>query len=154
MGISLRTYLSILARYLAHQKGRFAVLTILVLLSIGLQIVNPQIMRFFIDAASTGKPLNQLLVAAVGFLVAALVQQALAVGATYQGECVAWTATNALREDLAAHSLSLDMQVHNDKSPHSSGTRRRRDNFQLLLSCSGDGKNPFLLAGIVITLIM
>ena len=60
-------------------------LSVLVLLSIGLQIVNPQIMRFFIDAASAGKSLNQLLAAAIGFLVAALVQQALAVGATYQG---------------------------------------------------------------------
>lgn len=133
-------------------------LTILVLLSIGLQIVNPQIMRFFIDAASTGKPLNQLLVAAVGFLVAALVQQALAVGATYQGECVAWTATNALREDLAAHSLSLDMQVHNDKSPGEFIERIETDatnfsNFfsQLVVRIAG---NLLLLAGIVIALII
>lgn len=158
MGISLRTYLHILARYLAHQKGRFAELTILVLLSIGLQIVNPQIMRFFIDAASAGRSLNELLVAAIGFLVAALVQQAVSVGATYQGEYVAWSATNALREDLAAHSLSLDMQVHNDKSPGEFIERIETDatnfsNFfsQLAVRIAG---NLLLLVGIVVALII
>jgi len=158
MGISLRTYLHILARYLAHQKGRFAELTILVLLSIGLQIVNPQIMRFFIDAASAGRSLNELLVAAAGFLVAALVQQAVSVGATYQGEYVAWSATNALREDLAAHSLSLDMQVHNDKSPGEFIERIETDatnfsNFfsQLAVRIAG---NLLLLVGIVVALII
>lgn len=158
MGISFRTYLRILARYLAHQKARFVVLSVLVLLSIGLQIVNPQIMRFFIDAASAGKSLNQLLAAAIGFLVAALVQQALAVGATYQGEYVAWTATNALREDLAAHSLSLDMQIHSDKSPGEFIERIETDatnfsNFfsQLIVRIAG---NLLLLAGVVIALII
>ena len=158
MGISLRTYLHILARYLAHQKGRFAELTILVLLSIGLQIVNPQIMRFFIDAASAGRSLNELLVAAIGFLVAALVQQAVSVGATYQGEYVAWSATNALREYLAAHSLSLDMQVHNDKSPGEFIERIETDatnfsNFfsQLAVRIAG---NLLLLVGIVVALII
>jgi ABC-type multidrug transport system fused ATPase/permease subunit len=158
MGISLRTYLRILARYLAHQKGRFVVLSVLVLSSIGLQIVNPQIMRFFIDAVSAGRSANQLLVAAIGFLVAALVQQALAVGATYQGEYVAWTATNALREDLTAHSLSLDMQVHNDKSPGEFIERIETDatnfsNFfsQLVVRIAG---NLLLLVGIVIALIV
>lgn len=158
MGISLRTYLRILSRYLAHQKGRFVVLSVLVLSSIGLQIVNPQIMRFFIDAVSAGRSANQLLVAAIGFLVAALVQQALAVGATYQGEYVAWTATNALREDLTAHSLSLDMQVHNDKSPGEFIERIETDatnfsNFfsQLVVRIAG---NLLLLVGIVIALIV
>ncbi len=133
-------------------------LSVLVLLSIGLQIVNPQIMRFFIDAASAGKSLNQLLAAAIGFLVAALVQQALAVGATYQGEYVAWTATNALREDLAAHSLSLDMQIHSDKSPGEFIERIETDatnfsNFfsQLIVRIAG---NLLLLAGVVIALII
>lgn len=133
-------------------------LSVLVLSSIGLQIVNPQIMRFFIDAVSAGRSANQLLVAAIGFLVAALVQQALAVGATYQGEYVAWTATNALREDLTAHSLSLDMQVHNDKSPGEFIERIETDatnfsNFfsQLVVRIAG---NLLLLVGIVIALIV
>jgi ATP-binding cassette subfamily B protein/ATP-binding cassette subfamily C protein len=40
-----------------------------------------------------------------------------AVGATYVGEDVAWTTTNALRDELAAHCLRLDMRFHNEHRP-------------------------------------
>ena len=33
------------------------------------------------------------------------------------GENVAWTATNALREEMARHCLNLDMSYHNNISP-------------------------------------
>ncbi len=36
---------------------------------------------------------------------------------TYLGENVAWTATNALRAELAWHCLNLDMSFHNDHTP-------------------------------------
>jgi ABC-type multidrug transport system fused ATPase/permease subunit len=36
---------------------------------------------------------------------------------TYLGENVAWTATNALRAELAWHALNLDMRFHNDHTP-------------------------------------
>jgi ATP-binding cassette subfamily B protein len=36
---------------------------------------------------------------------------------TYLGENVAWTATNALRAELAEHALNLDMKFHNDHTP-------------------------------------
>jgi len=41
----------------------------------------------------------------------------LLVGATYLSERVAWTATNALRADLAAHALSLDPVFHAAHTP-------------------------------------
>lgn len=156
MGVSLRTYWQILARYLRHQKGRFALLVVLVFSSIGLQIVNPQIMRSFIDAAQGGASGRQLLIAAIAFLLAAIAQQILAVTATYTGERVAWTATNALREDLVTHSLALDMQTHNDMSPGEFIERIETDavNFssffsQLVVRVAG---NVLLLLGIVIAL--
>jgi ABC-type multidrug transport system fused ATPase/permease subunit len=37
--------------------------------------------------------------------------------ASYIGENVAWTATNALRIDLAAHCLNLDLSFHNAHTP-------------------------------------
>ncbi len=158
MHISLRTYYRILARYLAHQRWRFALLALLVISSIGLQIVNPQIMRFFIDTATSGSAGNQLALAALAFLGVALLQQVLAVGATYTGEYVAWTATNSLREDLAAHSLSLDMQMHNEKSPGEFIERIETDatnfsNFfsQLVVRVAG---NLLLLSGIVVALAL
>lgn len=119
MKITLRQYYRILAKYLRVQRGRSALLALLVFASIGLQIVNPQIMRYFIDAATTGKPLHLLLMAAILFTVSALVQQLVGVGAAYMGEYVAWVATNALREDLATHCLRLDMRFHHERSPGS-----------------------------------
>jgi len=153
MGVSLRAYGQLLARYLKHQWSRFALLVMLVCSSIGLQVVNPQILRSFIDAASADAETGRLLIAAVAFLLAALTQQVLGVAATYTGELVAWTATNALREDLAAHSLTLDMQFHNDRSPGEFVERIETDstnfsNFfsQLVVRVAG---NLLLLAGIV-----
>jgi ABC-type multidrug transport system fused ATPase/permease subunit len=39
------------------------------------------------------------------------------VAVTYLGEKVAWTATNALRAELAWHCLNLDMSFHNHHTP-------------------------------------
>jgi ATP-binding cassette subfamily B protein len=107
----------LLARYIRPQRARFILLTVLLLSSIGLQLVNPQIMRYFIDATQTSTEHQALVLAALAFIGIALVQQVVGVSATYVGENVAWTATNALRADLARHCLNLDMSYHNNTSP-------------------------------------
>ena len=117
MNIPFRRYWDLLARYIQPQRGRFILLTILLFSSIGLQVVNPQIMRFFIDTAMTGGAVDILVNAALAFIGIALVQQVVGVSATYVGENVAWNATNALRAELARHCLGLDMSFHNNSSP-------------------------------------
>ncbi len=117
MNIPFRQYWDLLARYIQPQRTRFILLTVLLLASIGLQVVNPQIMRYFIDTATTGGAMNVLVNASLAFIGIALVQQVVGVSATYLGETVAWTATNALRAELAHHCLDLDMTFHNDRSP-------------------------------------
>jgi len=92
-------------------------LTILLVISIGLQLVNPQIMRRFIDVALGGGAMQGLMLTAVAFIGIALLQQAVSVSVTYLGENVAWTATNALRAELAWHCLNLDMGFHNSHTP-------------------------------------
>ncbi|MGE5528971.1 MAG: ABC transporter ATP-binding protein [Patescibacteria group bacterium] len=156
MQIPLKRYFEVLARYLARQRWRFAGLSGLVLASIGLQIANPQIMRFFIDAVVSGRSGGMLGLAAGVFLALAVLQQGLSVGAAYTGESVAWTATNALREDLAAHCLTLDMRFHNERSPGEFIERIEGDatelaNFfsQLVTRVAG---NLLLLCGILLTL--
>ena len=47
----------------------------------------------------------------------ALVQQAVNVVAVYTSGRVGWTATNALRGDLARHCMKLDMSFHNRHTP-------------------------------------
>ncbi|MBN2388378.1 MAG: ABC transporter ATP-binding protein [Anaerolineales bacterium] len=117
MNLPLKAYWDLLARHIYPQKGRFALLTSLLLGSIGLRIVNPQVMRAFIDSALAGGALQALLVNGLAFLGIALVQQAVMIVVTYLGENVAWTATNALRAELARHALSLDMSFHNEHAP-------------------------------------
>ncbi len=147
-----------LAAHIRPQKWRFALLAVLLLTSIGLQIFNPQIMRFFIDSAVTGQPLSALILAAVAFISIALVQQVVGVSATYQGENVAWTATNALRAELARHCLSLDMSFHNNRSPGElieriDGDVAELSNFfsQLVIRVVG---NMLLLGGVLLALFL
>ena len=115
--VPVRQYGTLLLKYVRQQKGVVAVASVLILTNIGLQLVNPQIMRYFIDEAVAGSPLRNLITAAGVFVAVALVQQVIGVLATYTSGQVGWNATNALRSDLARHALSLDMPFHNSRTP-------------------------------------
>lgn len=117
MRIPLKQYWNLLVNYLKSQWPRALLLSVLLFSSIGLQLVNPQIMRHFIDTAQSGGASETLLRVALLFIGVALVQQVASVLATYVSENVAWTATNALRADLAEHCLHLDMSFHNAHAP-------------------------------------
>ena len=117
MNIPFKAYWDLLSRHLAPQKGRFALLVVLLFGSIGLRVFTPQIMRAFIDEALAGEALQTLTGIALAFIGVAILQQVVAVSVTYLGENVAWTATNALRAELAWHALNLDMRFHNDRTP-------------------------------------
>ena len=158
MKVPWRHYWELLAKHITPQKGRFVALSALLLTNIGLQVVNPQIMRYFVDAASAGREVRALALAALAFIGLAILQQAIGVGASYVGENVAWTATNALRAELARHCLTLDMGFHNDSSPGELIERIDGDvselaNFfsQLVIRIVG---NVLLLLGILIALAL
>jgi ATP-binding cassette subfamily B protein len=156
VNIPLRRYWILLSTYIEPQKARFWLLAFLLSGSIGLQILNPQVMRYFIDAAAGDAETEQLTWAAIAFVGLALVQQGLAVGGRYVGENVAWTATNELRAELADHCLRLDMHFHNDTSPGElieriDGDVAELSNFfsQLVIRVIG---NLVLLTGILVVL--
>src|SRR5258706_3633843 len=117
MSIPLRQYWSLLVTYLRPQRRRVILLAALLLGSIGLQLANPQLLRYFIDTAQAGGEMTALIEAALLFIGVALVNQVLSVGATYVGENVGWTATNALRADLTLHCLRLDLGFHKARTP-------------------------------------
>jgi ATP-binding cassette subfamily B protein len=117
MTTSLQQYKDLLARYLRPQWVRVALLAIVLLGTTGLQLANPQIVRFFIDSAMSGGALESLVGAALIFLTIALLTQLLQVAATYLGENVGWTATNNLRVDLTLHCLRLDLAFHKTRTP-------------------------------------
>ncbi|WP_458126704.1 ABC transporter ATP-binding protein [Paenibacillus sp. Z3-2] len=109
--------MSWLLRYLKPVKGRLTVLLIMLLTSTGLQLVNPQIIKRFIDTAASGGVLTNLIQLAGLFLVVAVINQLITVAVSYLGNDVAWRATNQLRGDLLKHCLRLDMRFHNVKTP-------------------------------------
>ena len=117
MKVPIRQYYRLLSTYLRSQWRWVAVLALLILITIGLRLANPQIVRVFIDTAMAGGARSTLIHAALLFFGIALLTQGLLVAATYVGETVAWTATNALRLDLLDHALHLDAAFHKDHTP-------------------------------------
>jgi ATP-binding cassette subfamily B protein len=119
--IPLKQYWTLLIDYLRPQWAMALALAVLLLANIGLQLVNPQIMRTFIDVATTtaasAETARILLRVSLLFIGVGLAQQMVSLAATYFGETVGWTSTNALRADLANHCLHLDMSFHNARTP-------------------------------------
>lgn len=115
--LPLADYRGLLATYLRPLRARMFLLALLLLGSIGLQLLNPQIIRYFIDTAQAGGATEALLLAAAGFIGLGLGARAVALATGYLSLQVGWTATNALRADLALHCLQLDMSFHKTHTP-------------------------------------
>ncbi len=112
-------YRAMLRGYLLPEWRALIGLGILLLSSIALQLVNPQIIRYFIDTAQGQGSLTPLYYAGALFIGFSLLQQGVSVAASYFSENLGWKTTNKLRVDLAAHCLSLDMSFH---KKHTSGS--------------------------------
>jgi ATP-binding cassette, subfamily B, bacterial len=156
MSIPFAQYWVLLAARLRPQRGWVLALSLLLLGSTGLQLVAPQVLRRFIDAAQAGEPLAVLVRLALLFLVIALLKYGLMLGTNYTGQVVGWRATNALRSELVRHCLHLDMGFHNQHSPGKLIERvdgdvgRLNDLFsQLLIRALG---SLLLLAGVLVAL--
>jgi len=117
MAQPMRNSWQLLRRYLDPQRAAVLLMCVLLVASIVLQLLGPQIASRFIDAARSGAEVAVLLRVALLFLAVSLVQQGMSVLATYWSQRVAWTATNALRADLAAHLLHLDIGFHTARTP-------------------------------------
>ena len=110
-------YWSLLHCYLRPHWAKVFGLSIVLFGGIGLQLVTPQILRYVIDAARVGTSTQHLALVAACFLGVAATSYLLAVAATALGEDVGWAATNALRADLVAHCLRLDLGFHHNRTP-------------------------------------
>ncbi len=113
----LKEYRHLLKTYLSAQLSRVILLAALLCGDIALQLVNPQLLRIFIDTITTSAVQTSLIWLAVLFIVVALAQQVVKIGASYLSERVGWSATNALRVDLARHLVQLDMGFHKQHTP-------------------------------------
>jgi ATP-binding cassette, subfamily B, bacterial len=114
--LSAGQYKALLGKYLKPQWRKVLLMSVLLLVSIGLQLLEPQILRFFIDTAMAQGALASLTRAAIFYLVAAIGIQILSAFANYLGADVGWSATNLVRQNLAKHTMNLDMKFHNSRT--------------------------------------
>jgi ABC-type multidrug transport system fused ATPase/permease subunit len=121
MNLPLTNYRSLLGGYLKPQQARVTLLAALLAGGIGLQLINPQVLRYFIDTAQgTASDIDAqpaLLGAALIFIVVGIAQRMAVLATIYLSERVGWAATNALRADLTRHCLRLDMSFHKQRTP-------------------------------------
>lgn len=107
----------LLAHYLAPLRWQMLLLAVVLAATIGVQLAVPLVTGAFIDRALSDAPMQSLIVLAVLTIGLALLGQLVAVAETWVAERISWSATNALREDLAAHLLHLDATFHHGVTP-------------------------------------
>src|SRR4030095_10277851 len=106
---SLRQYRELLSRYLKPQMGWVVAMAVVLLTGIAIKLINPQVLRYFLDTAQGGGATRNLGMAAALFLIFAILQQAMELVTRYTAARVGWSSTNRLRADLTLHILRLDM---------------------------------------------
>lgn len=117
MQTHLKAYRQLLAAYLKPQLPAVLLLTLLLAGDITLQLVNPQLLRSFLDTLASGRSTYVLLPIALFFIGVVIVQQGVKIWAAYISERVGWIATNALRGNLTLHLLNLDLSFHKAHTP-------------------------------------
>ncbi len=145
--------------YLRPFRGRVALMLVLLLAGIGLQLLAPQLLGRFVDAATSGGDLsNRLYMLAGLFFAAVLAQKILFLITVYLTEDLGWATTNALRADLTAHVLRLDMGFHKLRTPGELIERIDSDVGELaeyfseiVVSLIGNG---LLVAGIIVLIFL
>ncbi len=80
---SLTSYKALFVTYLGPQWGKATLMAVLLLIGIGLQLVNPQILRYFVDSFTSGGSHANLTLAGALFIGIALAIQGTSVLATY-----------------------------------------------------------------------
>lgn len=156
--VTLREYIQFFYHYLHNRLHVLIILGVVIFTNIGLQIINPQIMRTFLDIAIAGGNLERLQRLAAIFIVIAIAHQLINVLAVYITENLGWAATNDVRLELAHYTLGLDMSFHTAHTPGEMIERIDGDvmalsNFfsQFILQVFG---NFLLILGVLLVLIL
>jgi len=103
--------------YFVRQWKLMAALALFLLLTVGLQLGAPLILRAFLDAVSAQASWATIFRFAIFYIVAAFTLRGARAAENYVAELVAWKATNALRIDLVRHCLALDLSFHLTHTP-------------------------------------
>ncbi len=107
----------LLVRYLRPFRWQMLLLGGILAATIATQLATPLVASRFIDAATGDGPMETLVTLALVAMGLAILGQGIAIAETWVAERMSWGATNALREDLAAHLLHLDASFHHAHTP-------------------------------------
>ncbi len=114
MSPSLKYTISLLRKYLKPYVGQVVLLGFLLVIYNGIQILNPQIIRFYIDAVFADTlDSKAILFASLMYIGFSLIHRSVYVVVRYLSQKLAWSTTNDLRVDLTNHCMNLDMTFHN-----------------------------------------
>jgi ATP-binding cassette, subfamily B, bacterial len=97
--------------------ARWAGLAVLVALASAAALAGPLLIRQIIDRAESGATTSTIAAVALTFLAVAVVAQLVNVAVTWAATVTAWHTTNALRVQLARHTLALDHAFHRSHTP-------------------------------------
>ena len=124
MSPSLKYTISLLRKYLKPYLGQVILLGLLLILYNGIQIINPQVIRLYINAVFgeeidiqffQGKELAVIIIwASVIYIGFSLIHRSIYVLIRYLSQNLSWATTNDLRVDLTNHCMNLDMTFHNE----------------------------------------
>ena len=153
VGPSFRQYRELLSRYLKPQIGWVILMATILLAGIAIKLINPQVLRYFLDSAQAGGASRSLRMAAGLFLTFAILQQVMELATRYTAARVGWSSTNRLRADLAVHILRLDMPFHKSRTPgelidRADGDVTQLSNFLSMFTVNVVG-NGLLVVGIL-----
>jgi len=153
-----RRTMRLLASYLSGRTGLVTGLGFAILASNGLRLVNPLILRSFIDAIAGGARGAELYRHAGFFIALALAVQALAVASAWLGQDLGWKATNDLRIDLMRSCMAMDLAYHKEHLPGELIERVDGD-AKVLMSFFSDFAirvigSAALMAGVLVTLFL
>ena len=115
-GILSEPVVALTSSYLTPWRRQLALLGFMLVGGIALQLINPQIVRIFIDATQAAES-TTIFWAALLFIGLSLFQRVLMIASVYLSERIGWETTNALRIDLTRHCLGLDMGFHKRITP-------------------------------------
>jgi ATP-binding cassette, subfamily B, bacterial len=110
-------YAALLREQLRPHTPRVLLLALFMFSGIGLGLINPQLLRYFIDTAKAGGAVRALLMAAGAFIGISIARQLITLVSSYLGQDIGWRVTNRMRGELALHCLNLDMWFHNARTP-------------------------------------
>ena len=114
MASSFKYIISLLKKYLRPYIGQVLILAFFLIIYNGIQILNPQVIRYYIDAVfESTLNVRTLVYAALLYIGMNLILRAIMVLNGYLSNNLAWLTTNDLRIDTTRHCINLDMTFHN-----------------------------------------